>query len=896
MVTGTFGTGNTIDTEITGNGARMFFNPRKATFRAGFAEGTRWNDALIGDYSFAVNRRSQASGFASVSLGYDSEATGDFSFVAGNNSAATGDHSFAFGRNSYTNSSEYSVVFGDSANSYDNFSWAIGESTDSYGVHSFAKGFNVISKSYGETVFGLNNTDYTANSTTTFNDFDRLFVIGNGINSTNLSNALTIFKDGRMNINDAYTMPTTDGTNGQVMQTNGAGIVSWATPSTGTDDQNLITPTLVGTTLNLNIENGTGTSIDLAPLQDGTGTDNQTLTLAGNNLSISSGNSVNLSSLNTDDQNLVTPTLVGTTLNLNIENGTGTSIDLAPLQDGIGADNQTLTLAGNNLSISGGNSINLSSLNTDDQNLVTPTLVGTTLNLNIENGTGTSIDLAPLQDGIGTDNQTLTLAGNNLSISGGNSVNLSSLNTDDQNLITPTLIGTTLNLNIENGTGTSIDLAPLQDGTGTDDQTIDNFSLSGTTLRLSLENDGQPLQTVNLASINTDDQNLTTPNLVGTTLNLGIENGTGTSIDLAPLQDGTGTDDQTIDNFSLSGTTLRLSLENDGQPLQTVNLASLLGTDDQNLTTPTLVGTTLNLNIENGIGTSIDLAPLQDGTGTDDQNIQNLSFNSTTNLLTVGIENGTSQSVSLSSLAGNDVDWYEQGTTNAPNAISDDIYTEGDVDINNGVLSISSPTNSSGGLTVTKTISNAGSLTYSSVNNNVSLTGSNNSIMYNNSYTGGGTGGQTLIQNGFFTTGASFLTGMINNFNNNNNTTQSYGIQNNFNITSFGSRVGFENNFSTVNGNATGLNNIITGGIGTLYGTRTQITGGTGTNYGNVVSMTGGTATRYGFLADITGTGAGIEYGIRTNVEDVTNGYAKILSRANITGTRNNKSLFNARN
>ena len=205
-------------------------------------------------------------------------------------------------------------------------------------------------------------------------------------------------------------------------------------------------------------------------------------------------------------------------------------------------------------------------------------------------------------------------------------------NTDDQNLNAATLTGTTLNLSIENGTGTSVNLASLQDGTGTDNQTIDNLSLSGTTLRLSLEDDGQPLQTVNLAS----------------------------------LQDGTGTDNQTIDNLSLSGTILRLSLEDDGQPLQTVNLASLqdgTGTDNQNLLTPNLTGTTLNLGIENGTGTSINLAPLQDGIGTDDQNIQNLSFNSSTNILTVGIENGTAQNVNLSALdSGGDINQVNAGT------------------------------------------------------------------------------------------------------------------------------------------------------------------------------------------------------------------------------------------
>ncbi|MEZ4857614.1 MAG: tail fiber domain-containing protein [Flavobacteriaceae bacterium] len=223
-------------------------------------------------------------------------------------------------------------------------------------------------------------------------------------------------------------------------------------------------------------------------------------------------------------------------------------------------------------SITGGNTLNLSldgdgqptqqvdlSLfldNTDDQTIDAFALIGTTLNLSLEN-----------------DGQPTQL------------VDLSSLNTDDQTIDTFTLTGTTLNLSLEDDAQPTqtVDLSSLQDGTGTDDQTIDNFSLSGTTLRLSLEDDGQPLQTVNLSSlVGTDDQNLVTPTLVGTTLNLNIENGTGTSIDLAPLQDGTGTDDQTIDNFSLSGTTLRLSLENDGQPLQTVNLSSLQDGNTQN--------------------------------------------------------------------------------------------------------------------------------------------------------------------------------------------------------------------------------------------------------------------------------------------------------------------------
>ncbi|WP_426431618.1 tail fiber domain-containing protein [Winogradskyella sp. HB-48] len=86
-------------------------------------------------------------------------------------------------------------------------------------------------------------------------------------------------------------------------------------------------------------------------------------------------------------------------------------------------------------------------------------------------------------------------------------------------------------------------------------------------------------------------------------------------------------------------------------------------TDNQNLTAASLTGTTLNLGIQNGTGTSVNLVALQDGTGTDDQNIQNLSFNNSTNILTVGIENGTAQNVDLSALDDTGNDWSINGNS-----------------------------------------------------------------------------------------------------------------------------------------------------------------------------------------------------------------------------------------
>ncbi|MEX0275351.1 MAG: hypothetical protein AB3N16_13330, partial [Flavobacteriaceae bacterium] len=56
---------------------------------------------------------------------------------------------------------------------------------------------------------------------------------------------------------------------------------------------------------------------------------------------------------------------------------------------------------------------------------------------------------------------------------------------------------------------------------------------------------------------------------------------------------------------------------------------------------------TLTIGIEDGTNETVDLSSL---VGTDDQNIANLAVNTTTNVLTVGIEDGTSQTVDLSHL------------------------------------------------------------------------------------------------------------------------------------------------------------------------------------------------------------------------------------------------------
>ena len=305
IVTGVQGTGSTVS--VSGTGTRMFFNPNKAAFRAGNVSTTQWDDANIGNFSaafgistiasggggafatgssttasgnssFAIGNSTVASGINAIAFGNLSEASGLNSTATGYNTTASGDYATAMGYES-TASETYATALGNGTIASGRISNAFGYNATASGNYSTAIGYEIEAFAAFETTLGRYNTIYTPGSTTGWVGTDRLFTIGNGSSSIR-SNALTIYKDGTFNINDAYNMPIADGTLGQVMTTDGAGNVTFQTVAgdgTGTDDQNLLTPTLVGTTLNLNIENGSGASINLAPLQDGTGTDDQTI-------------------------------------------------------------------------------------------------------------------------------------------------------------------------------------------------------------------------------------------------------------------------------------------------------------------------------------------------------------------------------------------------------------------------------------------------------------------------------------------------------------------------------------------------------------------------------------------------------------------------------------------
>ena len=106
--------------------------------------------------------------------------------------------------------------------------------------------------------------------------------------------------------------------------------------------------------------------------------------------------------------------------------------------------------------------------------------------------------------------------------------------------------------------------------------------------------------------------------------------------------------------IQLNGTNIEIT-DNGGTLSE--DLSPLLGTDDQNIQGSSFDNITNNLTIgiENGNSETVDLSGLANS-GSDDQNIQGSSFDITSNNLTIGIENGTSETIDLSNLDNSGTD------------------------------------------------------------------------------------------------------------------------------------------------------------------------------------------------------------------------------------------------
>lgn len=192
LVTGEWGSGPTLS--VSGSGTRMFFYPRKAAFRGGFAYDDEWNENNIGEASFAFGDSVAASGSYSVAMGQYAKAYAPYAVALGQGEAY-GDYSTAF--DSSTASGLYSFAVGSSSANGDR-SIAMGGSSSANGESSVAIGRAVISNSFRSVAVGSYNVGN--GSLTTWVGTDPIFEIGNSQNGTPRSNAMTVLKNGNVGV------------------------------------------------------------------------------------------------------------------------------------------------------------------------------------------------------------------------------------------------------------------------------------------------------------------------------------------------------------------------------------------------------------------------------------------------------------------------------------------------------------------------------------------------------------------------------------------------------------------------------------------------------------------------------------------------------------------------
>ncbi len=343
---------------------------------------------------------------------------------------------------------------------------------------------------------------------------------------------------------------------------------------------------------------------------------NQTLAIIGNVLSITDGNSINLSSFldNTDSQTLNYNSGTG---DLSISNGNTVNlsgISSAGYNTAFQFNSGTLTITDNGGSLNVVIPDNVNDADADPANEIQ--IISKNGNTITLSNSGGSFDLSSYLDN--TDNQTLTFNAGSLSISGGNTVsipdNVNDADADPANeLQTISKNGNTVSLS--NGGGSFVDAVDDADNViGNEYNT--SLSLNGNTLNLT---DNGGTLSVNLAPLSDADADptneLQTISKSGNTVTL--SNGGGSFIDAVDDADSNPTNE--LQSLSLNGNTL--SIVPTG--LNPVNLSQFLdNTDSQNLSS-SVSNKNVTLSITGGTGTTFSI---DDGDSNPTNEIQTLNL------------------------------------------------------------------------------------------------------------------------------------------------------------------------------------------------------------------------------------------------------------------------------
>ena len=187
------------DTTASGNYSTAMGINTIATKQGSVAMGA--DTVSDGLESMAFGRATTASGDYSTSMGYRTTASGLISTAMGYLATASGGTSTAMGV-ATTASGGSSTAMGGSTTASGNNSTAMGAGTEASGGSSTAMGFQTTESDYASFVTGQYNLlgSTITNSATEFSPDNTAFVIGNGTDGDNRSDALTVLFDGTTTI------------------------------------------------------------------------------------------------------------------------------------------------------------------------------------------------------------------------------------------------------------------------------------------------------------------------------------------------------------------------------------------------------------------------------------------------------------------------------------------------------------------------------------------------------------------------------------------------------------------------------------------------------------------------------------------------------------------------
>ena len=218
-----------VDLQLARNAATQVAAGNYSTVGGGQSNAASSNWSTVG----GGNANNILGQYSSI-LGGDTNSISsrDYSSIGGGqtNSSSTGGthHTIAGGQNNATGGTHASIGGGSANTAGGQYSTVVG-------------GLSNTAQSYGEIVGGVYATQ-GAGSSSSYVSTDRLLVIGNGTGISARSNALTLIKNGDLHLSGTLTLmsgsttgitfPSTRGSNGQVLTSDGAGLITWSTPAT----------------------------------------------------------------------------------------------------------------------------------------------------------------------------------------------------------------------------------------------------------------------------------------------------------------------------------------------------------------------------------------------------------------------------------------------------------------------------------------------------------------------------------------------------------------------------------------------------------------------------------------------------------------------------------------